>query len=71
MRLPLPTTLQTVLSTLASWARELKQADDANFKKTAHLEIGREQRFIMRSPDGTRWEITVEDDGSLTTTALP
>lgn len=70
MRLPLPPGLQNVLTTLATWSRELRQADEMNHKKTEHLEIGREQRFIMRSPNGTRWEITVEDDGSLTTTDL-
>jgi len=34
------------------------------------VEIKRNQRMIMRSPNGTRWSVTIDDTGVISTAAL-
>lgn len=48
----------------------LEQADLQNHKRLADLEIAAPQRLILRSPDGTRWKITVSNLGVLTASTL-
>jgi len=48
---------------------ELERADRENFKRNRDVEIG-EGRVIIRSPDGTRWEITVDNSGVVGATSL-
>ena len=42
--------------------------DKRNRKVGQDVEVG-EERFILRSPDGTRWYLTASDLGVLTLTA--
>ena len=49
--------------------RELQQADDANRKQNADVDI-LSSRLILQSPDGTRWSVTVDNSGALSTTLL-
>lgn len=48
----------------------IEQADQLNHKRTADLEIVTPQRLILRSPDGTRWKITVSNTGTLSASTL-
>lgn len=50
--------------------RQLDQRDLATFNKGSDIELGQDERIIMRSPNGTRWAIAVDDAGVLFTTAL-
>lgn len=48
----------------------LEQADIQNHKRLADLEIVAPQRLILRSPNGTRYVISVDNSGTLSATAL-
>lgn len=47
----------------------IEQADDLNHKKNQDVEVGA-ARLILKSPNGTRYSITVDNAGTLGTTAL-
>lgn len=74
MRLPIPQD---------AWSRdyqqrlnaELERADLENRKAGRDIELSlgdgvRRERLVLRSPDGTRWEITVDNGGTLAATSL-
>ena len=74
MRLPIPQDI---------WSRdyqqrlnsELERADLENRKAARDIELGqgdgvRRERLVLRSPNGTRWEITVNDSGMVAATSL-
>jgi hypothetical protein len=74
MRLPIPPDI---------WSRdyqqrvnaELERADLENRKTGRDIELSlgdavRRERLVLRSPDGTRWEITVDNSGTLAATSL-
>ena len=47
----------------------IEQADNLNRKKNQDVEL-RGERLILQSPDGTRFSITVANDGTITATSL-
>lgn len=47
----------------------IEQADGLNHKKNQDVEIGA-ARLILRAPNGTRYSLTVDNSGTLGTTAL-
>lgn len=47
----------------------IEQADNLNRKKNQDVEL-RSERLILQSPDGTRFSITVANDGTLSATSL-
>ena len=47
----------------------IEQADALNHKKNQDLEVGA-ARLVIKSPNGTRYSITVDNSGVLGTTAL-
>ena len=49
--------------------REIERADRENHKRNRDVEVGA-GRLILTSPNGTRYEVTVADDGTLGTSAL-
>jgi hypothetical protein len=54
---------------------ELERADLENRKTGRDIELSlgdgvRRERLVLRSPDGTRWEITVDNSGNLAATSL-
>lgn len=49
---------------------ELRRTDQLNRKKGQDLEIAGDEKLILSSPDGTRWQITVANDGTVGSTAL-
>lgn len=49
--------------------RSMQKADLANRKKSEDIEVG-DERLILTSPDGTRYSLTVDNAGTLSTTAL-
>lgn len=68
MRLPSPppnyqASYQSALSV------QIEQADDLNHKKLQDIEVG-EARLILRSPNGSRFSVTVDNSGNLSATAL-
>lgn len=69
MRLPNPPA-QYSASSEAQRNQILEREDGLNFKKTADVEIVDPQRLILRSPDGTKYVISVDNSGVLSATAL-
>lgn len=54
---------------------EVEMADRKNRKVGQDVELGpgdgtRQERLILRSPDGTRWSIEVDNAGVISATAL-
>jgi len=47
----------------------IEQADGLNHKKNQDVEVGA-ARLILKSPNGTRYSITVDNSGNLGSTAL-
>lgn len=50
--------------------RQLEQKLAMTHRKGADIELGLDERLILRSPDGTRWSITVSNAGAITATAI-
>ena len=50
--------------------RQLELALDARRRQDDDVELERGARLIMRSEDGTRWQVSVNNDGTLTTSQL-
>lgn len=56
---------------------EIKRMGEAFYTKNADLEVyappgpgGRQPRFILRSPDGNQWSITVDNAGVIAAVAI-
>ena len=49
--------------------RQIEQADAQNRKQGRDVEIGN-NKLVLRSPDGSRWQITVSNTGTISATAL-
>jgi len=47
----------------------IEQADELNHKKNQDVEVGA-ARLILKSPNGTRYSITVDNAGTLGATAI-
>lgn len=47
----------------------IEQADSQNHKRGSDVELGPGERLILRSPDGSRWAVTVSNAGALEVTA--
>lgn len=69
MRLPVPPSRYDQ-STEAQRNLTLEQADLQNLKRQADVEVVEPQRLILRSPNGTRYKITVSNTGVLSATTL-
>lgn len=61
MRLPRPPAAYYVQAE-AQRNLVIEQADNLNHKKNRDLEVG-DGRLILKSPNGTRYQITVSDAG--------
>lgn len=48
---------------------KLEQTDDENVKRNRDIEMGA-ARIILRSPDGTRYALTVSNAGALSAVAV-
>lgn len=69
MRLPLPSdTYSVVIESLRN--QSIEQADAMNLKRNQDVELGDGQKLILRSANGTRYEIVVSDAGVLSTAAV-
>ena len=49
--------------------REIALADYANQKKNATVEVGA-GRLVLQSPNGTRYEVKVDNSGNLSTSTV-
>jgi len=47
----------------------IEQADQLNHKRNQDVEVG-DARLILKSPNGTRYSITVDNSGNLGATAI-
>ena len=47
----------------------IEQADNLNRKKNQDIEL-RGERLILQSPNGTRFSITVADNGTISATSI-
>lgn len=69
MRLPLPPgSYSSVIESLRN--QSIEQADAMNLKRNQDVELGDGQKLILRSANGTRYEIVVSDAGVLSTAAV-
>jgi len=50
--------------------RALESADALNLKKLQDVEFGEGMRLILRSPNGTRYSITVNNSGVISATSI-
>lgn len=50
--------------------KSLDQRDAENRKKRQDVEIAGSERLILSSPNGSRWNITVDNAGALAAVAL-
>jgi hypothetical protein len=50
--------------------RQLEQKLSMAHRRGADVELGQGERLILRSPDGTRWSITVSNAGAITATSI-
>ena len=48
---------------------QIEQADQLNHKKNQDVEVGA-ARLILKSPNGTRYSITVDNSGQVGATAI-
>ena len=48
---------------------EIERADTENFKRRQDVEIG-DARLILKSPNGTRYSVTVDNSGNLSASSL-
>ena len=48
---------------------EIERADSENFKRRQDVEIG-DARLILKSPNGTRYSVTVDNSGNLSASSL-
>jgi hypothetical protein len=53
-----------------SFRRALELADTINRKKNANIEMGQDELIIIRSPNGTRFYLSVSNLGVLTATSM-
>jgi hypothetical protein len=49
---------------------ELRRSDQENFKSGRDVRLERGERLILRSPNGTRFKITVDNAGVISATAI-
>lgn len=68
MRLPLPPT-EYNSSIVQQTNNTLEQEDKKNFKKDTDININ-DGRLILKSPNGTRYNITVDNSGNITASAI-
>jgi hypothetical protein len=47
----------------------LEQADTLNVKKFQDIEIG-DAKLVLKSPDGSRFSVTVDNSGNLSATSI-
>lgn len=56
------------------WAAENNRALEQKLamahRKGADVELGQDEKLILRSPNGSRWSITVSNAGTISATAL-
>lgn len=68
MRLPLP--MQEYSSSVVQQTNNtLEQEDKKNFKKDTDININ-DGRLILKSPNGTRYNITVDNSGNITASTI-
>jgi len=68
MRLPLP--MQEYSSSVTQQTNNtLEQEDKKNFKKDTDININ-DGRLILKSPNGTRYNITVDNSGNITASTI-
>lgn len=48
----------------------LELADRGNFKKFEDVDLANNERLILVSPNGTRYEVTVDNSGNLGTSTV-
>jgi hypothetical protein len=53
-----------------SLRRALELADALNRKKNVDIELGQDEKLVIRSPNGTRYYLTVSNVGALSATTM-
>ena len=69
MKLPRPTADYDQVAEL-TLRRALELADALNRKKNADIELGQDEKLVIRSPNGTRYYLTVSNVGALSATTM-
>jgi hypothetical protein len=69
MKLQRPT-LEYDTADQLSLRRALELADALNRKKNVDIELGQDEKLVIRSPNGTRYYLTVSNVGALSATTM-
>ena len=69
MKLQRPT-LEYDTADQLSLRRALELADALNRKKNVDIEHGQDEKLVIRSPNGTRYYLTVSNVGALSATTM-
>ena len=51
--------------------RALEEADHTNFKHFQDIDLANNERLILVSANGTRYQVVVSDAGALSTSSVP
>lgn len=62
-----PTTFDQTIASLTNLS--IEQADQLNHKKNQDIEVG-DGRVILKSPNGTRYKIAVDNSGNLSASTV-
>jgi len=62
-----PTTFDQTIASLTNLS--IEQADGLNHKKNQDIEVG-DGRVILKSPNGTRYKIEVDNSGNLSASSV-
>lgn len=62
-----PTTFDQTIASLTNLS--IEQADQLNHKKNQDIEVG-DGRVILKSPNGTRYKIEVDNSGNLSASTV-
>ena len=54
----------------ANLRKALQEADQQNIKKRLDIYLVQGERLILKSPNGTKYALTVDNSGVLSTTAV-
>tara|TARA_X000001382_G_scaffold87773_1_gene62706 strand:+ start:595 stop:801 length:207 start_codon:yes stop_codon:yes gene_type:complete len=68
MKLPMPDEIYSFLKELQK-TQIIENADRSNLKKDSDIEVG-VGRVILRSPNGTRYYLSVSNSGTITAVAV-
>lgn len=69
MLLPSPTLAYNMMDQ-SQMRAEIEREDGQNWKRGRDIELAQGERLILRSPDGARWALAVDNAGVLSAVSI-